>query len=221
PAPERLAEILIVLLQPHVARDIVQAEDAEGRIESEARPVGDRVGRLALQQVVRADPEIRDIGKEIADPAAHRSGQHVAIGGRHWLANGRVEAIVERIHRAIESLERIAAVGAGRRTTRRPCQEQRKNQVPECAYRRHLPSLLSLLSLPSAALLNRNWLIRFSSTTADCVSRSRSPCFSITPSPPASSPTYCSPSRPEVSIFAEVSRGNRYCASTLKVTSAS
>ena len=45
-------------------------------------------------------------------------------------------------------------------------------------------------------------------TTADWVSRSRSPVFSITPSPPASSPTYCSPSRPAVRIDAEVSCGN-------------
>jgi hypothetical protein len=55
-------------------------------------------------------------------------------------------------------------------------------------------------------LLNRNWLIRFSSTTADWVRRRRSPFLSITPSPPASRPTYCSPRIPEVRIFAVVSR---------------
>jgi hypothetical protein len=60
----------------------------------------------------------------------------------------------------------------------------------------------------SAALLYRNWPIRFSSTIADCVIEIVSPALSISVSPPGSSPMYCSPSRPEVRIFAELSFGN-------------
>ena len=47
-----------------------------------------------------------------------------------------------------------------------------------------------------------------------------SPALSISVSPPGSSPMYCSPSRPEVRIFAEVSFGNWYCLSRSIVTTA-
>ena len=40
-------------------------------------------------------------------------------------------------------------------------------------------------------------------------SRTSTDCVSITPSPPASSPTYCSPSRPEVRMDAVVSAGSQ------------
>ena len=62
--------------------------------------------------------------------------------------------------------------------------------------------------------------MRFSSTIADCVIAIVSPAFSISVSPPGSSPMYCSPSRPEVRIFAEVSFGNWYCLSRSIVTTA-
>ena len=54
--------------------------------------------------------------------------------------------------------------------------------------------------------------MRFSSTTADCVSFSVSPFFRLTESPPAERPMYCSPSRPEVRILAELSLGNSIAA---------
>src|SRR5262245_57571398 len=63
--------------------------------------------------------------------------------------------------------------------------------------------------------------MRFSSTTADCVSLSVSPAFRFTESPPAVIPMYCSPSRPEVKIFAELSFGNLYRLSMFIETTAS
>src|SRR5450830_553775 len=60
---------------------------------------------------------------------------------------------------------------------------------------------------PSAALLYRNWLIRFSRTTADCVVPILSPGARFFSSAPASIPMYCSPSRPAVRIFSELSLG--------------
>jgi hypothetical protein len=60
----------------------------------------------------------------------------------------------------------------------------------------------------SAALLNRNWLIRLSSTTADWVCLIVSPGAKFFSSAPASSPTYWSPSKPEVRMRADESVGN-------------
>src|SRR5438034_1228161 len=150
-------------------------------------------------------PEIADrIGIDVgrgADAVAQRARaqnrQH-AISRRHRPGDRRVDGLVELVHAAVESFERIAwiAVRGG------ACRQKRKQH---CAgWEPHFAGSLA----GSAALLNRNWLMRFSSTTADWVRRRRSPFFSITPSPPASSPMYCSPRIPEVRILAVVSRGN-------------
>jgi hypothetical protein len=75
------------------------------------------------------------------------------------------------------------------------------------------------LAVPaSAALLNRNWPMRFSSTTADCVCLMTSPAAKFFSSPPGSMPTYWSPSRPAVRILAELSRGNSKRLSRSSVT---
>src|SRR5882672_2808569 len=200
PAAQGLAEILVVLLDPHVGRHIVNAQQAERAVEGEARPVLHAVLELALQQVVDADEKVGDVGEEIAHPAADLLVQQVAISCRHRLGDRLVDGLVELVDAAVESFERIAriAVRGG------ACRQNRKQRY--AAKEPHFASLAG--SLPSAALLNRNWLMRFSSTTADWVRRRRSPLFSITPSPPASSPTYCSPRIPEVRILAVVSRGN-------------
>src|SRR6267378_996456 len=201
PAAQGLAEILVVLLDPHVGRHIVNAQQPDGAVEGEARPVLHAVLDLALQQVVDADEKVGDVGKEIAHPAADLLVQQIAISRRHRLGDRRVDRLVEFVDTAVESFERIAwiAVRGG------ACRQNRNEHY--AAQEPHFAGSLAG-SLPSAALLNRNWLMRFSSTTADWVRRRRSPFFSITPSPPASSPMYCSPRIPEVRILAVVSRGN-------------
>src|SRR6266550_5152089 len=198
PAAQGLAEILVVLLDAHVGRHVVNAQQPEGAVEGEARPVLHAVLDLALQQVVDADEKVGDVGKEIAHPAADLLVQQIAISRRHRPGDRRVDGLVELVHAAVESFEWIAwiAVRGG------ACRQKRKQH---CAGRE--PHFAGSLA-GSAALLNRNWLMRFSSTTADWVSRRRSPFFSITPSPPASRPMYCSPRIPEVRILAVVSRGN-------------
>src|SRR5712691_7370888 len=201
PAAQGLAEILVVLLDPHVGRYIVNAQQPEGAVEGEARPVLHAVLDLALQQVVDADEKVGDVGKEVAHSVADLLVQQIAISRRHRLGDRRVDRLVEFVDTAVESFERIAwiAVRGG------ACHQNRKQHY--AAQEPHFAGSLAG-SLPSAALLNRNWLMRFSSTTADWVRRRRSPFFSITPSPPASSPMYCSPRIPEVRILAVVSRGN-------------
>src|SRR6266513_2716073 len=178
PAAQGLAEILVVLLDAHIGVHVVLD--------------------LALQQVVDADEKVGDVGKEIAHPAADLLVQQIAISRGHRPGDRRVDGLVELVHAAVESFEWIAwiAVRGG------ACRQQRKQHRA-----RREPHFAGSLA-GSAALLNRNWLMRFSSTTADWVRRRRSPFFSITPSPPASSPMYCSPRIPEVRILAVVSRGN-------------
>src|SRR5438132_1436642 len=147
------------------------------------------VERRLLQDAARveqigahADQAQRDRGiaqpdrPEIANPAADLLVQQIAISRRHRPGDRRVDGLVELVHAAVESLERIAwiAVRGG------ACRQKRKQH---CARRE--PHFAGSLA-GSAALLNRNWLMRFSSTTADWVRRRRSPLFSIAPSPPAS-----------------------------------
>src|SRR6266852_863428 len=201
PAAQGLAEIFVVLLDPHVGRHIVNAQQPDGAVESEARPVLHAVLELALQQVVDADEKVGDVGKEIAHPVADLLVQQIAISRRHRLGDRLVDGLVEFVDTAVESFERIAWIAVRGRA----CRQNRKQH--NAAQEPHFAGSLAG-SLPSAALLNRNWLMRFSSTTADWVRRRRSPLFSITPSPPASSPMYCSPRIPEVRILAVVSRGN-------------
>src|SRR5438445_7892825 len=211
PAAPGLAEILVVLFDPHVGGHVVNAQQPEGAVEGEARPVLHAVLELALQQVVDADEKSADVGQDIAHPAADLLVHGIAISRRHRLGARLVDGLVELVDAAVEAFERIAwiAVHGG------ACGQKRKQHC--AAQEPHFAGSLA----GSAALLNRNWLMRFSSTTADWVRRRRSPCFSITPSPPASSPTYCSPRIPEVRILAVVSRGNWKAASMLTATSAS
>src|SRR6185295_16162759 len=207
PAPERLAEILVALLDAHVGGDVVQAEQAERAVEDEAHPVLEAVEELALQHVVDPDPQVAEVGEEVADAAANLFVQDVAVGSSHRHCHPLVRHLVEAVDGAVHRLQRVARVavlGGGAAARQRQQQRQHAQGQAQRARQRHFFS-----SLPSAALLKRNWLIRFSSTTADWVRRTRSPFFSITPSPPASRPMYCSPRMPEVRIFAVLSRGNR------------
>src|SRR6185369_16130923 len=206
PAPERLAEILVALLDAHVGGYVVQAEQAERAVEHEAHSVLETVEKLALQHVVDPDPQVAEVGEEIADAAADLFVQDVAVGSSHRHSHPLVGHLVEAVDRAVHGLQRVARVavlGGGAAPGEREHEAQHAQGPVEQARQRHFFS-----SLPSAALLKRNWLIRFSSTTADWVRRTRSPFLSITPSPPASRPMYCSPRMPEVRILAVLSRGN-------------
>src|SRR5512138_2435140 len=209
PVAQGLAEILVVLLVSHVARDVVDAEQADSGIKRNTRPVVGTVGELALQEIVHADEHVGDVAEEVAHPVADLAGHHLAIRGGHWLRHRLVHLVVEAVDDAVHAFQRIARIALARgRAAGEQCDGERQpGSHFGASFASGLGSALAS-GFASAALLNRNWLIRFSSTTADCVSRSRSPFFSITPSPPASRPTYCSPRMPEVSTLAVVSRGN-------------
>src|SRR3989442_1629863 len=156
PAAQGLAEILVVLLDAHVGRHVVNAQQPEGAVEGEARPVPHAVLKLALQQVVDADEKVADVGKEIAHPAADLLVHEIAISRRHRLGDRLVDGLVELVDAAVEAFERIAwiAVRAG------ACRQKRKQH--DAAQEPHFAGSLAR----SPALLNRNWLMRFSSTTA-------------------------------------------------------
>src|SRR5688572_13970511 len=211
PAAEGLAEVLVVLLEAHIGRHVVQAEQPESAVEREAHPVEEAVLELALQHVVHADEQVAQVAEEVAHAVADLAVHVVAVRRRDGPADVLVERVVEGVEVPIQRLVGIARIAAGGGASG---QGDERDEGEEALH-------FFSSGFPSAALLNRNWLIRFSSTTADCVRRRRSPCLSITPSPPASNPTYCSPSRPEVRILAVVSRGNWNAPSTLIVTIAS
>src|SRR3954469_684555 len=200
PPAEGLAEVLVVLLVAHLARHVVDAEKAEARVPQHSRPVPGAVGELALQDVVRADEHVADVAEEIAHAVANLTWHDPLVAARHRLRDVHVDYVVEAVDAPVHALERVARVALARAGA---AGDERGDHDPAPHFAASFAS-----PLPSAALLNRNWLIRFSSTTADWARRSRSPFLSITPSPPASRPTYCSPRMPEVRILAVVSRGN-------------
>jgi len=167
PAAEGLAEILVMLLQADVGGDVVDAEHAEEGVHREAHPVLHRVVGLALQEVVEADEDVGDVGEEVAHPPPHRLGHDVAIRGGHRPHHRRVEPFVEAVDRAVHRLERVARVAVARAGA---AGEREEDGDQGGTRQHHLPGSLAG-SLPSAALLKRNWLIRFSSTTADWVRR--------------------------------------------------
>src|SRR5438105_3736737 len=70
PAAEGLAEVLVVLLVAHVARHIVDAEEADGAIKRKARPVADTVLKFSLQEIVQADERIGEVAEEVAHAVA-------------------------------------------------------------------------------------------------------------------------------------------------------
>src|SRR5690606_20030363 len=121
-----------------------------------------------------------------------------------------VDLLVHRVHRTIEWLERITRIRTDRATGQQYCRSHCHNAIDVSV---HLP-----FCPPSAALLNKYRLIRFSSTIADCVIRMRSPAASTSLSPPGSMPLYCSPSRQEVRILSELSFGDLYDDSSCYLT---
>src|SRR5690606_18494147 len=91
-------------------RRVEQSRDADRGVDAEAREVGARAARLALEQVVdRVDGRL-EVQEKVADARARRLRQEllVALADRDDdVARGRV---VEGEHRSVEADERIAEV---------------------------------------------------------------------------------------------------------------
>src|SRR5439155_12379333 len=156
---------------------------------------------------------------EVVDALANRSRNHVAVCGGHRLQHLLVELLVEPEDLAVPVLPGVELVAGAFPAEGRAALEQHRAREQHGPQHGAVPTLqdhffvpaedaAALVEPPSAALLNRNWPIRFSSTTADCVCLMRSPAARFFSSAPGSMPTYWSPSRPEVRIFADESRGN-------------
>ena len=186
PAPERLAEVFVLALEADLARDVEEAAEAEERVgRRSARPSSQAGSDLALQEVVDRRPGIADVAEEVVDAACARAAARRSGSRGHRLQHVLVERLVEREHLAVPVFPRIELARPALRRCSADAQpparaaatmrrQRQQDAVPRaamlisslrrarrCAARSALPA--------SAALLNRNWPIRFSSTTADCV----------------------------------------------------
>ena len=131
---ERQAEIARVLRQLRDGRDVEQAADAEHRVDRDAHDVRHAVRNLQLQQIVRGDVDVADIREEVGHAVAHRlrHGPHVTL--RHRLQRVLIDLVVDREHRPVVALERIAL---GRRRHRRATGERHRARHDDCAPHPH------------------------------------------------------------------------------------
>src|SRR3989442_14953448 len=65
PPAQCLPEILVVLLQSEVGREVENAGDPERRIEKDPSEILEPPLELALQHIVHRDPDVLEIGKKI------------------------------------------------------------------------------------------------------------------------------------------------------------
>src|SRR6185369_5296897 len=175
----------------------------------QAPKVNAGVAKLSLQRPIHPDPQITDIAEEITDPRLDRQGHRLVVHLGNRLRRIGIHRLIDGEHGAIEAFIRVARVFLSHYRSGKPEHHHAtSSQLAPHAPPRGPEHQSHFLSCPSAALLNRNWLIIFSRTTADCVLAIVSPAFNIFSSPPTSRPTYCSPSNPAVWIEAKVSFGN-------------
>ena len=74
PGAQGLAEILVVLVQPHAGRYIEEAEHAEGGVEQNATGVDTGIADLALQQIVGQHDHIAEIAEHVTDAVFDEPG---------------------------------------------------------------------------------------------------------------------------------------------------
>mmetsp|Transcript_18060 Transcript_18060/g.43066 ORF Transcript_18060/g.43066 Transcript_18060/m.43066 type:complete len:437 (-) Transcript_18060:245-1555(-) len=230
PFAQRLAKVLAVLFQARLAGHVEQTRQAEGRIHRHPHALVQPRLEAPLQQQVHRRPCIGDIAEEVADAGADGRGQHLGIGRRRGLEQVLVQRFVEGKDLAVPGFPRVQLLALGahhpvdralqavanalHRLASRQFQHQHQRSQPAQRPTHPAHGLLPAGAacadaLPmSAALLLMNWPIRFSNTTALWVCRITSPLARFFSSAPGSRPMYCSPSRPEVRILAELSFGN-------------
>ena len=134
---KRRAEAVVVMRQVELARlgDVEHAADPDRRIDEEAPDGLDRALGLQLQHVVGEHQRLADIREDMPDPGAQRLGDHRLVQHRQRPERDPVEELVDREHRPVEALERIAlgpvmprprrARGDGRRCWRRHARRHR------------------------------------------------------------------------------------------------
>ena len=205
--PERLAEVFVVVVDAELAGDVENAEEPEHGVGGKAHRILHREFGLALQHVVDRRPGIGGVVEDVADAAPHELRHHLGIAGGNGLQKVLVKRFVEREDLAVPVLPGIepragAAAGLGQRRApaeRKQHAEQHRDGPTRSPRAQHhfLTPLADVDGASgaagepaSAALLKRNWLIRLSSTTADCVCVIVSPEAKTLSCAPASIPTY-------------------------------
>src|SRR5579859_3594095 len=162
PAAEGLAEIFVVLLVSHIRGNVVQAEEPYSGIKRKARPIADTVLEFPLQEIVHADEGVGEVAEEVTHALAYLGRHDLLVSRGHRPRDRGVDLVVELVDAAVQRFPRIARVALGGAGAARGRAHERGEQQDAHHFAGSFAS-----GLPSAALLNRNWLIRFSSTTAD------------------------------------------------------
>src|SRR5882762_10306455 len=73
PPAQCLPEILAVLLQSNVGREVENAGDPESRIEKDPSEILEALLELALQHIVHRNPDVLEIGKKIGNAGTQES----------------------------------------------------------------------------------------------------------------------------------------------------
>src|SRR5882672_5425824 len=129
PPAQSLPEILVVLLQTEVGREVENAGDPERRIEKDPSEILEPPLELALQHIVHRNPDVLEIGKKIGNAGTQDSRHDAAVTLGHRLDHSPVHRIVETEHRAIERLERVCRIAPRSSAARqRSGEEQRRAQ---------------------------------------------------------------------------------------------
>jgi hypothetical protein len=184
PHAEGLAEVFVVLLEPQLGGNVEGAQEAHGAVHQHPPAVGEGFGHLALEQVVHPDPDIAQVAEEIADHRLDRQ-RRVVVDLRHRADHEAVGLLVELEGGPVEGLEGSFGCPPVAQAVRpRPSASVPPAPGPRfvcCSsffiivpampgtLRWFRPASLGRGGSPSAALSNMNWLISFSSTTADWV----------------------------------------------------
>ena len=107
---ERRAEAVVVMRQVELARlgDVEHPPDPDRRIDEKPPDGLDRALGLQLQHVVGEHQRLADIREDMPDPGAQRLGDHRLVQHRQRPERDPVEELVDREHRPVETLERIA-----------------------------------------------------------------------------------------------------------------
>src|SRR6185437_10201104 len=161
----------------HFGRDVEDPAQAEQRVGTDPRRIFEADLELALQHVVDGRPGIREIVEEVAHTTAHFLRYDVGVGRGDRHENLAIEIFVEVEDLAVPVLPRIEPLartalrgldgGATAQDHRQDTDEDRRPAPIRraCHFFAPLAATAAGAALPaSAALLNRNWLIRLSST---------------------------------------------------------
>ncbi|MPN63654.1 hypothetical protein SDC9_211419 [bioreactor metagenome] len=118
-----------MLFQAQFAGHIKQPENAHRRIDQQTPDIHARIGKLALQRTIHADPQVADVAEKVADTGFNRQRHGGIVDLRHRFGSVFIDCFVNREHRTVEPFVRIALVFLGK-CIARTCQHQQRPQRP-------------------------------------------------------------------------------------------